>query len=220
MGWKRYTGVTAFTGMPGSGKTYSMVQAGVNAYNSGREVWCNSGFDVDFCVEHGRTFSSMDEFLEIPNGATVLWDELPLYVNARKWADFPDGMLYRLTQIRKDGLQLYYSAIHENMIDVNVRRMTYSYWRCRAITGRLFRRELWPPQEFKPEKPTRKQIVPVRMSIASHYDTAGKVAAPVAKRSKGQDVQWSMPSVMAKPATVAWSGTPGPAHDSVKGSAT
>lgn len=186
---RRYEGVTAYVGMPGSGKTYALAEIAQREMKRGKPVWCNAGFDV----RGAHIFESFDDFLSIPNGSVVVWDELPLYVNARKWAEFPDGLFYRLTQIRKDGLQLYYSAIHEDMIDVNVRRITWWYWHCQGITARILRRSKFPPNEFRKQGSRRycAEWVRVRDEITTLYDTYAKVSvAPKMlekTRKSGQD---------------------------------
>jgi hypothetical protein len=179
---RHYNGVTAFVGLPGSGKTYSLAKVGLDAMARGRTVWAN----VDHTMEQpwlagARPFASFDEFAQIPNDAVIVWDELPLFVNARKWQDFPDGLLYRLTQIRKDGLELYFSTIDWRMVDVNVRRITFWTWECEHVIGRLHRRVLWPPEERrkKDDRPRRRELMLIRSSIGDAYDTLGKVSAPL-----------------------------------------
>lgn len=188
---RRYQGVTAFIGLPGSGKTYALAEIGLDAMRRGREVWCNAGFDL----EGARRFSSFEEFAEIPNDAVVVWDELPLYVNARKWQEFPDGLLYRLTQIRKDGLELYYSTIDWRMVDVNVRRLTFWTWECRGITTRLLIRRRFPPEERrkKDERAREIKLVRVRASVGQAYDTFGKVAVRSRALTAGESESWSLP---------------------------
>lgn len=169
----KYQGVTAYVGLPGSGKSYALVEVAVRALAEGREVWCNSGFDVRGC----KRFGSFEEFTQIPNGAVVVWDELPLFVNARKWQEFPDGLMYRLTQIRKHGLELHYSTIDWRMVDVNVRRITFWTWECVGITQRLLRRRLYPPPErrVRGERARKSRWVWVKADIADAYDTLGTV---------------------------------------------
>ncbi len=186
---RAYTGVTGYVGMPGSGKTYSLAQVGLAAMRRGEPVFCNAGFDL----AGAERFSSFDDFVSIERGI-VVWDELPLYVNARKWSEFPDGLLYKLTQIRKDGVRLYYSAIHEQMIDVNVRRITFNFWHCRSITARWFKRTLWPPEQFRKanQRPLRKEWVVVRGEVCDAYDTMAKVAAPVSVLDLGKKrAEWA-----------------------------
>jgi hypothetical protein len=172
----KYQGVTGFVGMPGSGKTYSLARIGLDAMKRGERVVCNAGFDL----AGAETMATFDEFAALEGPVTVVWDELPLYFNARKWAEFPDAMLYKLTQIRKDGIRLYYSAIHELMIDTTIRRITFWFWHCRALTGRMLFRALYPPQEFRKaaSKPYRRKLYVVRDEVASAYDTFGKVKLP------------------------------------------
>lgn len=162
--FRRYQGVTAYVGMPGSGKTYALAEIAARKLRQGRSVFCNAGFDV----LGAAVFSSFEEFCTLPAGSVVVWDELPLYVNARKWSEFPDGLLYRLTQVRKDGIELYYSAIDEAMVDLNVRRVTFWYWHCRAVTARVLVRSLWPPESFRKarQRPMRRELVIVRERIA------------------------------------------------------
>lgn len=177
----RYQGVTAFVGMPGSGKTYSLAEVGKRALDRGERVVCNAGFDL----QGAEVMATFDEFAGLEGPCVVVWDELPLYFNARKWSEFPDMMLYKFTQIRKDGLQLYYSTIHEDMIDVNIRRVTFWYWRCRSfplLYGKLglHRRSLWPPEQFRGrgDKAYRSEWFRIRPEVAALYDTLGKVALP------------------------------------------
>ena len=201
MGWSRFQGVTAFVGMPGGGKSYGLAEMAHRAMDRGLPVWCNSGFNI----RGARVLTSFDEFAAVTGPGLIVWDELPLYFSARRWQDFPDGMLYKFSQIRKDGLRLAYSTIHEDMVDVNVRRITFWYWHCWAVTGRLLRRTLWPPQEFRKARarPYRREFVWVRRSIADLYDTWGKVDTPqkVAERIGSLDVsQFVRPEVAASSA--------------------
>jgi hypothetical protein len=186
--WSKYAGVTAFVGMPGGGKSYGLAEMAYRALNRGIRVYSNAGFDIEGSV----ILESFEDFARVQGPALVVWDELPLYFNSRKWAEFPDGMLYKFTQIRKDGVRLAYSTIHEEMVDVNIRRVTFWYWHCRTtIFPRVLRRTLWPPSQFRraTAKPIDREIVVVRDRVASLYDTYGKVAvqAAVSARIDGLD---------------------------------
>lgn len=197
---RRYVGPVCFSGLPGSGKTYSLVAEGVRASRAGRCVFVNAGFDFALALDcphcGGRhEFRSFDEFVAIPRGATVLFDEAPLYFSARRWQEFPDGAFYRLTQIRKHDLRLFYSAIDFDMVDVNLRRLTFAVWQCRSVTARLLFRTLHGVRLGKEEvKPRRREFVFVRASVASLYETLGTVAVPVGGRKRARDSQeWSRP---------------------------
>jgi hypothetical protein len=181
---RRYQGVTAYVGLPGSGKTYTLAAVGMRALDRGRRVWANvdhTGQRPWFNAPGVEAFRSFEEFAEIPNDAVILWDELPLFVNARKWQDFPDGLLYRLTQIRKDGLQLHFSTIDWRMVDVNVRRITFWTWECSHVVGAWHVRRLRPPEERrrkvrgKDERARATEFFRIRQDVRTTYDTFGKV---------------------------------------------
>ncbi len=179
---RKYQGVTAYVGMPGSGKSYGLAEEGKRALDRGRPVFSNAGFDFGATATGWRDgcfqFGSFEELVHVPQGATILIDEAPLYFNARKWQDFPDGFMYRLTQVRKDGLEVYYSTIDWRMVDVQLRRMTFWVWECKALTGRLLHRRMFPPEERrkKDERARRSEFVRVKPSVSELYDTLGKVS--------------------------------------------
>ncbi|HEX9705445.1 MAG TPA: hypothetical protein VGA20_09380 [Gemmatimonadales bacterium] len=196
--WRAYSGVTAFTGMPGSGKTYGLAEVAARALRRGLPVYSNEGFDL--AHEGARTFCSFDEFVTVIGSTeevVICFDELPLYFNSRKWQEFPDAVLYYLTQIRKCRARLYYSAIHEAMVDANVRRLTFWYWHCRAISGRLLRRSLFPPEEFRRAraKPYRSEFVWVKRDTAGLYDTMARVSVAPSLRAKldAPSERWEAP---------------------------
>lgn len=182
-----YKGVTAYVGLPGSGKSYGLVEAAHREFlkEDPRPVFVNAGFNVTGAI----AFRSFDEFLEIPDGSLVLWDELPLYVSARKWNDFPDGLLYRLTQIRKDGLELRYSTIDWGMVDKNVRNVTFWVWECEQVSARVLRRRLYPPEHRRQakERPRRTELVRLKQDVLDRYDSFSKVATTQKQRGKSND---------------------------------
>jgi len=142
----------------------------------GERVVCNAGFDL----RGAERLSTFDEFAALEGPVVVVWDELPLYFNARKWSEFPDSMLYKFTQIRKDGIQLYYSAIHEQMIDVNIRRITFWFWQCRNLGAGFLVRRCYPPEQFRKanQKPYQTKFGRIRPAVYDLYDTYQKVELP------------------------------------------
>lgn len=189
---KRYLGVTAAVGLPGSGKSYYLAEKALKAQKQGLPVYSNAGFDV----AGTKPIRSFDHFAKLRGPAVVVWDELPLYFNARRWADFPDGMLYKLTQIRKDSIQLYYSTIHEMLVDTVLRRLTFSWVEHRHMGGRFVRRTHWPPREFRTEghQAYRKEIIIMRRRVMDAYDTMGRVEVHNAERLEVvPEGDWSRP---------------------------
>lgn len=166
-----YRGVVGATGLPGSGKSYFLVEKALEAQERGIPVWSNAGFDV----KGTRTINSFRDFVEIQGPAVVVFDELPLFFNARKWQTFPDGMLYKLTQIRKDRVELYYSTIHERMVDAVLRMLTFEWVRCRIIAGRILQRTHQAPEELGGHVYERRYTW-IKKRVIEAYDTMGKVA--------------------------------------------
>lgn len=167
----RYRGVTAAVGLPGSGKSYYLVERVLAAQKAGIPTYSNAGFDV----KGTEIIGSFREFAEIKGPAVIAFDELPLFFNARKWMTFPDGMLYKLTQIRKDRIELYYSTISLRMVDVVLRQLTFEVVHCRHIAGRLMRRVHKNPEEWGGET-LRVSWVWRRREVEQAYDTMGRVA--------------------------------------------
>lgn len=218
---RRYQGVTAYTGLPGSGKTYTMAEVGLRAMKAGREVWANAdGTGKEPWFFGAKMFSTFAEFDAIPSGdpkngvkgPVILWDELPLFVNARKWQEFPDGLLYRLTQVRKDGIELHYSTIDWRMVDVNVRRITFFVWECEHKVAGMHRRALWPPEERrrKDDRPRRREWFRIRDQVIAEYDSFGKVTAPglalVETPAEAGSPRGTSGGPELAPAAAAWGG--------------
>jgi len=182
---RKYQGVTAYDGLPGSGKTYSLAEIGCEAIDRGREVFSNDGFSL----AGSKIYGGWEEFVSVwvyarscvergKQGPVVLLDEAPTYFNARRWQEFPDVLLYELTQIRKNGAELHWSTVDWMMTDVTLRRLTFWTWECRALAGRLLVKERWPTRERRKADDRRRErrFYRVRNDIAHAYDTMSKVA--------------------------------------------
>lgn len=229
---RAFQGVTAFVGLPGSGKTYSLAEVGIAYLNNGSDVWCNAGFDL----RGANVYSSFNELAlirapecrklharsrgvcdckphELPC-ACILIDEAQLYFNARKWQEFPDGFLYMLSQVRKFRVHLYFTSLFWNMVDVNLRNMTYWVWECQAgFRGRSFVRRRFPPEERrqKDERAAAKHRVKVRTEVASFYDTFSLVAVAERKSPRERELASWATGGGAKPALPAESTNTEPA---------
>lgn len=166
-----YRGVTGAVGLPGSGKSYYLVEKVLEAQRKGIATYSNAGFDV----VGTETIGSFRDFADIKGPAVIAFDELPLFFNARKWQTFPDGMLYKLTQIRKDRIELYYSSISPRMVDVVLRMLTFEWVHCRQIAGRLMRRVHKAPEEWGGERFRTSWAIRKR-EVMDAYDTMGRVA--------------------------------------------
>lgn len=166
-----YRGVVGAVGLPGSGKSYYLVEKALEGLRRGIPVYSNAGFDV----AGTERIESFRDFVSIKGPARIVFDELPLFFNARKWQSFPDGVLYKLTQIRKDRVELYYSAIHPAMVDKVLRMLTFEWVHCRKIAGRLVVRVHKAPEELGSIIYERRFML-LRRKVWEHYDTYAKVA--------------------------------------------
>lgn len=77
-------------------------------------------------------------------GITVVIDELNLWAPSRLWQELGVGVLNRWAYVRKDGLEIIWTAQHEARIDKVAREVTDFIWNCRKLGGmvRLFGREV------------------------------------------------------------------------------
>lgn len=217
--------MTALLGMPGSGKTATLAEVGVGYRAKGWDVWSNSGFDFGMMTGDPQchVYNSFDELAAIPGPACILIDEAQLYFNARRWQDFPDGFLYRLSQVRKDGVHLFYTTLFWDMIDKNLRSMTYNVWECEAGFRRgHFVRRRYPPLErrTKDQRPFEKQRVKVALPIVAMYDTYAKVAvAPKTKVRERDSAAWALPAGSPAPAKPGGAGAGAPPRELEAGTA-
>ena len=190
---KKYRGVTAAVGLPGAGKSYYLAEQARRGMMRGVPVYSNAGFDV----QGTETIASFEEFAGLEGPAVVVWDELPLYFSARRWADFPDGMLYKFTQIRKDAIELYYSTIHPMMVDATLRRITFEWVEHHHVAGRLMRRTHWVPGGFQSEAyvVSHRSMGWLRKRTMELYETMGRVRVHDPGRLDGlPDGSWELPA--------------------------
>jgi hypothetical protein len=89
-------------------------------------------------------------------GITVLLDELNLWAPSRLWQELGIGVLNRWAYVRKDGLEIIWTAQHEARIDKVAREVTDFIWNCRSLGGvfrfmgrtirlQVFHRTKWIP---------------------------------------------------------------------------
>jgi hypothetical protein len=91
-------------------------------------------------------------------GITVAIDELNLWAPSRLWQELGIGVLNRWAYVRKDGLDIVWSAQHEARIDKVAREVTDHIWACRSFGGsfslwsgrfplhlQFFHRQKWIP---------------------------------------------------------------------------
>jgi hypothetical protein len=144
------------------------------------------------CTPRSERLFSVEEAMTVPDGSAVGFDEFQMAVNSRKSSEFPRGLLYRVSQVRKDDIELYWSSQREMAVDVNIRGVTFFVQRCRRL-GRLplFIRSTWPPIDHvkSDDRPLASKLYRIKRQVFRAYDTFAKVyAAPETVESLISDV--------------------------------
>lgn len=112
--------------MPGSGKTYSMTRDALKVAK-GRVVYTN----YDVFIPSAREIVKLNYPLELikAKDGLVLLDEAGLWMPSIIWKKIPEQLIWKLAQVRKDGLDLWYSAQNPARVVKVLRELTFeSVW--------------------------------------------------------------------------------------------
>jgi hypothetical protein len=144
--------VQGFQGRPGAGKTAAMVAWAYKLKQQGREVFANVPL-VDYRIGAKKRFfffgqlavgpaneetfgkpwagmiNNIDEALTLDN-ALILLDEVHLWLPAQAWADIPFEVTSYLSQQRKNGLDIWYTAQNNGNVFNKLRQLTAILWSC------------------------------------------------------------------------------------------
>jgi hypothetical protein len=130
-------GIWCFVGLPGAGKTMSMVRYLDDMRRRyGDKIIIITNF---FYAGQDRHLSGWDVLKERYDKPVIFaWDELQNEFNSRLSAKFPMALVQELTQNRKGhGKQVVYTVQDFAMVDLNFRRLTTHVVECRTWFGRL-----------------------------------------------------------------------------------
>jgi hypothetical protein len=184
--------VEGYVGRPGSGKSYSLVARALREYKlrgDQTELFSNIPL-VGVRYTYVETF---DQLLNIGTGI-VLLDELGVWMSSRDSMKLPKPVRDMLAHHRKMGLNLYWSAQHENRVDAIIRELTNILWRCRFIP----RIGVWQHGEdvSTPDMTFGSKFEKFRREVCATYETAWIIGDP--KTGEGYrvgDLARSMPPV-------------------------
>jgi len=141
-------GITMFVGLPGTGKTISMVEYLLHlryAY-PGIKIYTNFGFALeDGAIENLDDFKNIND----ENGVVFAVDEVQLSFQARKFTTFPGEMIYVLTQNRKFRKHFVCTAQLFEHVDKTFRDLTNLVVDCRALKKRWFFQSAYLGVEYK-----------------------------------------------------------------------
>ncbi len=163
--------IQGLVGRPGSGKTYTLTEWALREARRGRQVFAN--FSIDF--ENCWLFRPVD-LLDLPPGLIII-DEAHLWFPARKALALPPSWLAMLSQTRKNGWDLLWSAQHENRVDRVLRDVSNWMWLCNGWFQRDGHPLVFEMQQYEPENFRKRQYRVARswkffsQTVASAYDT-------------------------------------------------
>lgn len=116
--------IIAYTGMPGSGKTYALVQRAHKAMLQGRIVFANFPLKGTYQI-------SLDDICnyQFPEDCVVLIDEAGRWFNSREWKDLPSEVFDLFTMHRHVKMDLFIAVQSFARIDKSLREVVeLVYW--------------------------------------------------------------------------------------------
>ena len=119
--------VEGYLGLPGAGKTYTMVHDVIGRRRANPHLRVYSNMDLRLPGD-GELIRLDDwaQLLDANNGLVVL-DEINLWMPSRAWSKLPGPMLWKWAQVRKSGLDILWTAQHVARVDKLVRELTWAY---------------------------------------------------------------------------------------------
>lgn len=124
--------ITAYVGLLGGGKTYSLIHAAVSRF---RRTHCQVYTDIATLKLPEAVYISADEptmLAEVADGLLLL-DEAQVTCDARYWQKVPSVFLHMLTQGRKNGIELWYTTQLFEQVDARLRGITNQMIYCRKV---------------------------------------------------------------------------------------
>lgn len=175
--------IEGFIGRPGAGKTYSMTALAVKEIAKGRDVYANYHLK-------GATLFGPDDLIHLPPGL-VLIDEAHLWFPARGAMRLPPSWLAQMSQTRKNGWDIWWSAQHERRVDSVLKDVTNWLWLSTAWFSSgdgaplYFRARSWEPEFFrKPKAHMTTRWLRFKKSIAENYDTYERIQVAAHAQAK------------------------------------
>lgn len=163
--------IEGLIGRPGSGKTYEMTRRVLAAADRDRLVFTN------YAVSHPNVYMfAPDQLLDLPPGLVVI-DEAHLWFPSRMALKLPMSWLAGMSQTRKKGWDLLWSAQHESRIDRMVRDVTSWLHLCRAWGSSdghpmIFTFSTYEPEHFRrPKMAYGRGFHFFSKRVAAAYDT-------------------------------------------------
>jgi len=140
--------IHAYTGTPGSGKSYNLTAEGIAALAKGRTVWANYGFQPEYVylalrslyrVPHREAVAATGRIHELRTyedlvglyDAVLLFDEAHDWLNSRSYNAIPREIVSWWSQHRHAGVEVHLATQRLGSVDAHVRSLVGHVWLCR-----------------------------------------------------------------------------------------
>jgi len=171
--------IRGYLGLPGAGKTFSMVNDAWQLFRKNpQQVYTNM---AGLRFPEAIYVDGLDGLLHVDNGL-VLFDEAGVSLSSRYWQSVSRDLLMRFAQVRKNGLDLWWTSQHENRVDTVLREISNEYVRCQR-TGRLLSKTTWLPEDKKAH--VARSITPMSKTVYDLYDTLEVIASHGGSAGRG-----------------------------------
>lgn len=130
--------IRAYVGKLGAGKTYAMV---ADARREFLARLCQVYTDMRSLRFPEQQFLAIDrlEDLRDVRSGLILLDEAQIGLSSRFWQKVPADVLHALAQLRKNGLDLYYTTQDLSRVDNQLRQITNEVVTCHRFRGFFIR---------------------------------------------------------------------------------
>jgi hypothetical protein len=176
-------GIWCFVGLPGAGKTMSLVHyLDEQREKYGENIFIFTNFAYAGQDAHISGWEMLAQEYDRP--VIFAWDELQNEFNSRNYQKFPPNLVHELTQNRKGhGKQVVYTTQTFTAVDKNFRSLTIKVVDCKTYLGRLtscryYKREFYEAKKDATSIERKMKIKPARIvrfiqtdELRSRYDS-------------------------------------------------
>lgn len=176
--------IEGLIGRPGAGKTYELTRRALAEADRDRLVFSN------YPIAHPNIYMfEPEQLLDLPPGLVVI-DEAHLWFPARMALQLPMEWLAGMSQTRKKGWDLIWSAQHESRVDKVIRDVTDWLWLSTAWFSHnghplVFAAACWEPEYFRrPDRRFTRSWRFFNSRVAESYNTHGAVVQAAHTKAK------------------------------------
>lgn len=141
-------GLYVFSGLYGSGKTLSMIRYLDELMEANPKMTVYSNFNIPKYNSIELTDTKQIDEVYHPDGTVFCIDEAQLSFNSRD-KGFPWSMVSAITQNRKEGKVMLFSAQHFYHVDKQIRDLCYRIIHCNSFMGLYFRNKWFDPDGYE-----------------------------------------------------------------------